>query len=114
LDQRGLWADPRQLSKIKLSDLLLRFRDQETPRRGGGINEAIVINAFLRQSLADLSLATLRPDHFAEYRDQRLRAVRPGTVLRELGLIQCILEKARTEWHIPLSDIHLSKRNTVP
>jgi integrase len=63
----------------------------------------LVINAFLRNPLADKSLSELTPEHFAIYRDQRLKAVRPATVNRQLGLVQHIFEVARIEWSVPLA-----------
>ncbi|TJW76738.1 MAG: site-specific integrase, partial [Mesorhizobium sp.] len=36
------------------------------------------------------------------HRDQRLREVEAGTVIRELGLLRTVFEVARREWDIPL------------
>jgi hypothetical protein len=61
LDRTGLQPDPRQLSRISLSDLLVRFRDQEVPNRRGGKNEAVVINAFLRQDIGTAPTSPAAP-----------------------------------------------------
>ena len=74
------------------------------PSRRGQAVETFVLNAFLRQDLAQTRLSNLTPDAFATYRDQRLRTVRPGTINRELGLIQHIFEVARTDWGIPVTN----------
>jgi integrase len=58
----------------------------------------------LRQDLAQTRLSVLTPDAFAGYRDLRLETVRPGTINRELGLIQHIFEVARTDWGIPVTN----------
>jgi integrase len=66
--------------------------------------ETIVINAFLRNELANKRLSDLTPEGFARYRDQRLKLVRAATISRELGLVQRILEVAKIEWSVPLGD----------
>jgi integrase len=102
-DRHGLTDNKKVLEGLRTSDLLQRFRDTVVPNRRGRAVETIVINAFLRQPLAKIRLSDLTCESFATYRDDRLKVVRPGTVIRELGLIQHIFEVARTDWSIPLS-----------
>jgi integrase len=102
-DRKGLQADLASLRRITVADLVVRFRDAVIPKRRGREIETIVINAFLRQSVARVRLSDLTPNHFATYRDERLKLVKAGTVLRELGLIQHIFEVAKTEWYVPLA-----------
>jgi integrase len=102
-DRKGLQTDLASLTRTTVSDLLERFRDSVVPQRRGRKIETIVINAFLRHDLARVKLSNLTPNHFADYRDERLKTVRSGTIIRELGLIQHIFETARTEWNIPLT-----------
>jgi integrase len=40
--------------------------------------------------------------HFAEYRDQRLKTVKPSTLRRELGTIGHLFTVARIEWGLPI------------
>jgi integrase len=101
-DRYGLTKDRKVLEGLTVADLLVRFRDDVVPNRRGGTVETIVIDAFLRQPLAQIRLSGLTCESFASYRDERLKAVRPGTIIRELGLIQHIFEVARSEWSIPL------------
>jgi integrase len=42
----------------------------------------------------------LTPAKFAEYRDQRLKEVAPGTVIRELAYFSSIINHGRREWGI--------------
>lgn len=104
VDRRGAGPDRSVLRGLTLADLLRRFRDTHCPHRRGGKIDAAIINAFLRTDLSEKCLSELSPEGFALYRDQRLRFVRPATINRELGLIQRILELARVEWSIPISD----------
>ena len=102
-DRKGLSTDFSTLKRLTVGDILVRFRDTVAPQRRGHKNETIVLNAFLRNELARVRLSELAPDSFGAYRDARLQAVKPGTINRELGLIQHIFEVARTEWSIPIA-----------
>src|SRR5580765_6295246 len=101
-ERRGLAADPRILDGLTVADVVRRFQNTIIPRRRGGVNETIVLNAFLRHTIANTKLSELRPEQFAAYRDERLQSVKAATINRELGLIQSQFEVARKEWAIPL------------
>jgi integrase len=45
-----------------------------------------------------MPMADITPEMIANWRDQRLREVSPGTVIRELGFLRGIFEQARREW----------------
>ena len=102
-DRKGLLTDQTSLQRLTVADLLTRFRDTVVPNRRGRVVETFVLNAFLRRDLSLTRLSDLTPESIAAYRDQRLTHVKPGTINRELGLIQHIFEVARVEWNIPLA-----------
>ena len=101
--EKDFQSDLASLGRLTVSDLLERFRDTVAPKRRHRVTEVIVINAFLRHRVASVRLSNLTPNHFAEYRDERLKEVKPGTINRQLGLIQHIFEVARVEWNVPLA-----------
>lgn len=103
-DRVGLHPDPKILRQTTLSQVIDRFRISEIPTRKGGPNELVVLKAVQRTKLALLSLAELKPSHFATYRDERLKSVKAGTVIREMGLVQTVLEMARAKWGVPLPE----------
>ena len=102
-DRQGLPADWRSLQQTTLRDIIERYRDSIVPQKRGREIETIVLNAFLRHRIARHSLADLSPGHFAQYRDERLKAVKAVTFNREIGLVQHALDVARKEWGVPLS-----------
>ncbi len=102
-DRYGI-VDRTILTKLTVSALFVRFRDEMCPSRKGGANDAIIINAFPRSELASKKLADLTSGDFSNYRDKRLTIVQPSTINRELGLLQRIFELAISEWKVPLSD----------
>ena len=101
-DRRGLTANPRQLERLTVADLVKRYRDEVVPRKRAGAIETIILKAFLRARVASLRLSEVTASHFAAYRDERLKSVRPATINRELGIIQRAFTVARKEWNFPL------------
>ena len=104
VDREGTIPDRSILRRTTVADLFTRFRDEMCPSRPGRDNETIVINAFLRRELAHKRLADLTSVDFSNYRDQRLKDVKAGTINRELGLFQRVFEIGATEWKMPLAN----------
>jgi len=53
---------------------------------------------MMRNPLAELNLTELTPNKIANYRDERLKEVKPNTVIRELAYISSMINHARREW----------------
>lgn len=104
LDRLALAYDPARLERITVADLLTRYRDEVTPNKRGAASEKKRIEVFLREKWANLTLARIAPLAFTQHRDRRLREVKPGTVIRELGLLHAVFEVASREWDIPLTE----------
>ena len=102
-ERLGFAPSPSHHQQSTLGDLIRRYRDTVVIGQRSQPNETAVLNAFLRQPIASLRLTELSAAHFSAYRDERLKSVKPGTIIRELGLIQHALEVARKEWGIPLA-----------
>ncbi|MDY0072479.1 MAG: tyrosine-type recombinase/integrase [Thauera sp.] len=56
------------------------------------------VKALLSDHLAGVMLPDLGPQHFAEYRDRRLKQVSPATVIREFRTIGSVCTRAVEEW----------------
>ena len=82
-----------------LADALIRYRQDVAPWKRGRRVEFIHIEAFLRNELLPnrVPMRELKPEHFAAWKDARLRRVQPGTVLRELSTLSSVVEMARRE-----------------
>lgn len=109
LDTAAIPYDPRVLEQTTLKELLLRYRDTVTANKRGAASERKRIDLFLRQPWSNQSLSRATPQVFSRFRDQRLKAVRPATVARDLGLLRAIFEVARQEWDYPFPDNPLAK-----
>jgi integrase len=104
LEASALRVDHRVLDRTTVRDVLDRYRREVTVRKRGAASENKRLDLLLRQPWAARPLSKITPQTFSRYRDERLRAVSAGTVIRDLGLLRAIFEVARLEWDIPLAD----------
>lgn len=108
-DRGELPTPVRVLDAHRIRDIIERYRDEITVKKRSADTETYLLNAFLRQPIANLTLAQITPAHFSTYRDKRLKEVKPGTVNRELSIIKHAFDIAEREWEIPLRDNPLRK-----
>ena len=81
--------------------------------RGGDL-ETQRINIWLREwPFTKTLISELSPSVLATYRDERLRQVSAGTVLRELNILRAALNRARIDWGVPVPDVKI-KRPKAP
>lgn len=110
MDQ-GLFVSRLEAESTTLRELLERYLVEITPLKKGAAPEAIRIRAMLRHPLMCRIVAGVRGVDIARYRDERLKAVSPSTVKRDLGILSHVFEIARKEWgihaHNPVRDIKL-------
>lgn len=102
--RRGTFVDRRAAQRVKFRQILLRYERDVLPTKRGADAERPRIRALMKHHLADKWLADLGPQDFSSYRDERLRAVGPGSVLRELGLISSVLTCAIKDWGYPIEN----------
>ncbi|MEI8154721.1 MAG: site-specific integrase [Hyphomicrobiales bacterium] len=108
-DRHDLPSDRKVLTQITLGQLVTRYRDTVSIKKRGYEVERIRLNALLLHPMCRRSLSELTGAHFAAYRDERLREVKPATLKRQLGPIHNLFEIARDEWGIPLRENPLAK-----
>lgn len=82
----GKRAEFREVLKRTLEEVALSRTDE------------LRVRVLLSDPLADVMLPDLGPQHFAEYRDRRLRQVSPATVIREFRTIGSVCTRAVEEW----------------
>jgi len=86
-----------------LAELLARYLKVETPQKKGADIEQVRLRNLMRHPLLDITVEEIVPSVFASYRDSRLKEVTSDTVLRELSLLQSIMEVAMRDWGYPFS-----------
>lgn len=97
-----------------LRDAITRYRKEVSPGKGGSRWENIRLTAFLESEAhkdlpLDKRLGMTTPEEFGRWRDERMKVVSAGAVLRDFGLLSSVIETARREWrwlsNNPLSDV---------
>lgn len=120
--EAALWALSREaeLSGKKLPDRTLgdamdRYALEVSPSHRGAHWEEIRLKALQRYPIARRKLANLAGNDLADWRDARLKQVKPGTVAREMTLLRAVLEVSRRDWHwIRANPIEDVRWPTVP
>lgn len=99
----------RKLPDKTLGDAMRRYVREVTPEHRGGRWEEVRLSAMEKWPIAKRRLAGLAGNDFADWRDARLKQVKPGTVAREMNLLRSVLESARRDWHWiranPMADV---------
>lgn len=108
LDQ-GILRDARQLKVYKLSDLIQKYISEELPRKKAStvLIEGVILSALKREPFCQKKLSCLSVRDLNDYRDRRLKLVKPSTLRRELNPLRHLLSVARVSWGIPVPDLFL-------
>ena len=93
-----------EADKMLLSDALLRYAGEVSPTKRGYRDEVIRINALKRSKMAAYSMAKLSPAIVAGFRDERLKGVGAGAVIRDLSLLSSVINHARREWGVTVNN----------
>ncbi|MDR1529596.1 MAG: site-specific integrase [Burkholderiales bacterium] len=99
-----------------LGDVLLRYSEDVSPKHKGARWETMRIARFIREdSIAKIALEELRSEHFAHWRDNRLKDVLSSTVNREWTLMSAAINTAVKEWRwLPNNPMSAVKRPAQP
>jgi len=103
LDRCGALPDTRIAEQTTLAQILIRYRDEVSPRKRSAHTERARINGMLRRPICHRTLTLLSTADLASYRDQRLKVVAPATVTRELNTISHAIDTAIRDWGIHLA-----------
>jgi integrase len=106
---RGTFINTSYAQKTLFKDLIQQYLKEVTPTLRGAPEDTYRLRKMMRNPLAELNLAELTPNKIANYRDERLKEVKPNTVIRELAYISSMINHARREWGLgiinPVSQI---------
>lgn len=98
-----------------LADALDRFLREVSPGRRGHVREKTTLDLWIREHpLRGYRLDVISGADMADWRDVRLRLVKPGSVLREMTLLRSVFEAARRDWgwiaRNPMEDVRRPPR----
>lgn len=95
---RGVFVSLKESERTTLSALLLRYSREVSPSKRAAKEDIAKLKWLSKTKVAKLSLANLTPTAISLHRDERLKAVCTGTVLRDLAVIRSVINHARKEW----------------
>ena len=87
---KGQFVSIDEAQRSSLGDLIARYLAEVTPTMKGVTEDTIRLKALMRRPIARWSMANLSAARVAGFRDERLKEVRAGTVIRELYLVQAV------------------------
>jgi integrase len=97
---KGQFVNISEAQRTTLGDVIARYLVEVTPSMKGVTEDTIRLKAIMRKPIARWSMTNLSTARIAAYRDERLKEVSGGTVIRELAYISAIINHARREWSI--------------
>lgn len=97
---KGQFIDINEAQRTTLGDVIERYLAEVTPTMKSAGADTIRLRALMRRPIARLSMANLSAARVAAFRDERLKQVSAGTVIRELAYLSAIINHARREWGI--------------
>jgi len=97
---KGQFVNVSEAQRTTLGDVIARYLVEVTPTMKGALEDTIRLKAMMRKPVARWSMANLSAVRIAAYRDERLKEVSAGTVIRELAYLSSIINHARKEWGI--------------
>lgn len=101
---RGAYVSIKEAERTTLAAVLLRYSREVSPQKRAAKEDIAKLKWLAKQKVAKLSLANLTPAAIALHRDERLKVVCTGTVLRDLAVIRSVLNHARKEWSIAIEN----------
>lgn len=101
---KGTYQNNHHAQKTLFSELIERYLREVTPLMRGAKSDAIRLKAILKRPIAKVNVLLLSSSRIAKYRDERLQEVSAGTVTRELAYFSSIINHARREWNINISN----------
>jgi integrase len=97
---KGEFVSISEAHRTTLRAAIERYLLEVTPTMKGAVPDTIRLKAMMRRPIAKWSMANLSAARIAAYRDERLKEVSGGTVIRELAYLSSIINHARREWGI--------------
>jgi integrase len=112
---RGTHINHSQINNLTLGEIIGRYIDEVCPSKKACKEDVIRLHAIKRRKIASYTMTTLSHTVIAQFRDQRLRQVSAGTVIRELSYLSSIINHARREWGVTITNpCNLVKRPPIP
>ena len=97
---RGTYINTDYAQKTLFKEILQKNLDDVVPYMRSADNQSIRVRKLMKHPIAEVNMAHLSPKHMADYRDERLKVIKPNTVIRELAILSSVINHARREWSL--------------
>lgn len=97
---RGTYINTDYAQKTLFKEILQKYLDDVVPYMRSADNQSIRVRKLMKHPIAEVNMAHLSPKHMADYRDERLKVIKPNTVIRELAILSSVINHARREWSL--------------
>lgn len=112
---KGSYTNLVLAERTLFSEVIERYVQQVTLKTRSMREDTYRLRALARHPIASHSMIALTPIKISEYRDERLKLVSAGAVIRELSYFSSIINHARREWGINMiNPIPLVKKPPSP
>jgi integrase len=102
---RRVFVDQTKAKETILSDAIDRYLKEVTPLKKGAVQERGRLLFWKGHKIGSQSMADVKPEHFAQYRDERRASgTSPATIRLDLAPIAHLYEVARKEWGIKIEN----------
>lgn len=102
--ERGAFVDRTLAENSILAEVLERYLQEVNPHLRGHSEGKYTIRTIQRARIAQFSMAALTPQAVAEWRNELMARVAPGTVVRHLATLSAVINHARREWGIHITN----------
>jgi integrase len=112
---KGSYTNVALAERTLLKDIIERYIQEVTLQTRSMKEDRYRLGAMMRHWIGSLTMIQLTPAKVAQYRDERLKKVSAGAVIRELAYISSIINHSRREWGINMTNpVPLVKKPPSP
>jgi integrase len=101
---KGCYTNVALAERTLLKDVIERYIKEVTNQTRSMKEDRYRLGAMMRHWIGSLTMIKLTPAKVAQYRDERLKKVSAGAVIRELAYISSIINHSRREWGINMTN----------
>jgi integrase len=101
---KGSYTNVALAERTLLKDVIERYIQEVTNQTRSMKEDRYRLGAMMRHWIGSLTMIQLTPAKVAQYRDERLKKVSAGAVIRELAYISSIINHSRREWGINMTN----------
>jgi integrase len=101
---KGSYTNVALAERTLLKDVIERYIQEVTLQTRSMKEDRYRLGAMMRHWIGSLTMIQLTPAKVAQYRDERLKKVSAGAVIRELAYISSIVNHSRREWGVNMTN----------